>query len=153
MARRAALILSVLLVGSLAAPPAAWADGPARAKTGKPPAALTPPWIAVIGLGGGSLALLAGSGGAWGESQRQAQLLYTGAHLGDSPRPYVDAGEAAAGASGALGVTSLACGLGAATIALLTLKPWKKPPVTYTMVVPVLEPRPGGAALSLVGRW
>ncbi len=112
-----------------------------------------PELIAAIGLAGASLGLGIGSGAAWGASQTQAQLLYQGVHVGESPTPYLEAGQSAATASGVLGVTSLLSGLGAGTLAVLMWKPWPPSGPAKWGAVPVVEPVPGGVALRVVGRW
>lgn len=114
-------------------------------------ASFDPRIVSVAGLGGSSLVFGLLSGAAWGAAEQQAQILYTGAHVGSDIQPILDAGDQAAGGSRALGVTSLLTGAGAGALALLFFKPWQG--TGGVAVVPLVVPHDQGAAFTLTGTW
>lgn len=128
-------------------------DPPPPPRRAALPDELLLPVIAVASLGGGSLLLGLGSGGAWNASQQQAELLYQGTHIGGGTEPYLTSGESAANGSRFLGVMSLLSGAAAGVTAVLTL--WRPQDRTRGRfaAVPVAQPLPGGLSMHLVGRW
>jgi hypothetical protein len=107
--------------------------------------------VTVAGLGGGSLLFGILSGAAWGASQQQAQVLYSGAHVGSDVQSYVDAGQNAATGSAVLGVSSLITGAAAGAVALILFKPWERS--GKVAVVPVVVPLDQGVGFHLTGEW
>lgn len=117
------------------------------------PDRLVLPVVAVASLGGGSILLGLGSGGAWDASQQQAAALYGGTHIGSGIEPYFGDGESAAHGSRFLGVASLLSGAAAGvTAVLLFLRPQDRKRPGLNMV-PIASPRTDGFSMQVVGRW